>query len=294
MKDNKLIGFLVLVAIVIAIFYFLPMLKKPECKFDSDCNEGYVCSMDGKCILPDIVNQRQRDNYCADNSYPKGAYDPDCPRYCPAAFERAGGVTMCCLNDEQTITIDCETGIPINLFPEVTFGIPEQRPEQKWYDMVSGLQAMVSFVPKGGSKQFEYHDQPVTMSISITTGKAAEGSNGYRVWLSNVQTKSKSTSLIEPVFTSEWNNCQIADGSPCIGSAGAFELGGESTVPSVWVIDSIDVSSITPDEYSFQLSYCGLALPESLGIPEECPVPLEYDLDIGESELSFSVSVGLG
>ena len=292
MKDNRLIGILVLVAIVVAIFYFLPMLKGPECNFDSDCQEGYVCSMDGNCILPEIVNERTRDNFCADNTYPKGNYDPDCPKYCPAEFERKGGITMCCLNDELTISIDCETGIPLNLFPEVTFGIPEQRPAQEWYDMVSGLQAMVSFVPKGENKQFEYHDQPVTMSVSVTTGKPAEGSNGYRIWLSNVETKSKTTTYIEPIFTSAWNNCQVENGNPCIGKNGAFDLGGEATVPSVWSIDA-HPSNINPDDYSFKLSYCGIALPESLGIPEQCPAPLEYDLTIGESVLSFSVSVGI-
>ena len=292
-NDNRLIGLIVLVAIVVGIFYFLPKLKGPECKVDTDCPEGQVCSMEGKCIPLDIVNERERDNFCPDNDYPKGAYDPDCPRYCPAYFEREGSVTLCCQNKEMTMTVDCETGVPINLFPEVTFGIPEQRPAQAWYDMVSGLQALVSFVPSGGDKSFVFHNLPATPSISVTTGPLAKQSTGYKIWLSSISVKSKITTNAEPQFTTAWANCKTGALKNCIGMDGAVVMGGGATLPSAWVTNSIDIESIAIDGYEMVINYCGIALPESLQIPQQCAV-MKYDMDVDEAELSFEISAGIG
>ncbi len=300
MKDNKIIGFLVLVAIVIAIFYFLPMLRKPECKFDSDCNEGYVCSMDGKCILADIVDERTRDDFCPDNDYPKGMYDPDCPRYCPAPFERTGSMTMCCYEDsgedEMAISVDCDTGVPLNLFPEVVFGIPEQRPAQEWYDMVGGLQALVSFVPGDTSdKSFKYVDRDVGIVPSITTGAAPEGASGYIVWLDSITVKSKADSSIEPVFQGAWNACLDGEGNACIGKAAHVLVpANKNTYPSPWGIQvpKESVSNILIGNYLIELKYCGTAYPETLQIPQICDT-LKYSMSLGESILDFHVSANI-
>jgi len=292
---NKIIPLVVVIALVIAIFYFIP---KGGCKFDSECQEGYVCNTEGKCVLPEIVDDRSRDNFCADNDYPDGMYDPDCPRYCPASFERTGSMTMCCYEDNKEegdmgISVDCETKMPINLFPEVTFGIPEQRPSTVWYNKVGVLQAMISFVPKGPDKSFKYVDLGVGVTTSITTGAPAEGSNGYRIWLNSITIKSLTSGAVESVFQNSWNNCQVSGGTPCIGKSGYVDVpANKNTYPSPWAvqISKANIDSIPVDNYEMRMNYCGVALPESLGTPQICH-DLVYNIDIGESELDFQVSV---
>ena len=297
MKDNRIIGLIVVIAIVVGIFYLLPMLKPSGCKFDSDCQEGYVCNTEGKCVLPEIVNERTRDNFCADNEYPDGMYDPDCPSYCPASFERTGSMTMCCYEDsgeyEMAISVDCDTDVPLNLFPEVTFGIPEQRPSQAWYDQV---QAIISFVPETSAQNFKYVDKDVGITTSITTGATPTGASGYLVWLDSITVKSKTSGVTETVFQSAWNNCKITGGIiPCVGKAASIQIPStQNTWPSAWGIKvpKESVNSVIVGNYIMDLKYCGTLYPETLQIPVEC-YSLKYNIDVGESVLSFSVSAGI-
>lgn len=292
-KKSNYIPVLITIAIVIAAVYFVPkFLNKTECKVDSDCGTDKVCTMDGKCVTPEIVDERKRDNLCPDNTYPTGAYDPDCPMYCPASFERKGGVTMCCMDKDMQLTIDCDTEIPINLFTDVTFGIPSQKPAQEWYDKLKNRQAMISFVPKGATKVYNYKNLPMSMSIAVTTGSPISGSTGYLVWLSSITVKSKTTSSAEPIMTNLWSSCKTVSGKSCIGKDGGATVSG--TLPSAWAIIGIQPDSISIDEYLASFSYCGIAVPETLGVPQQCPSAMEYDLSVAKSDFSFSINVGLG
>lgn len=283
-RNKTTTGIIVLIAIVAIWFLFL---RGPECITDQDCPIGEVCSFDGKCVAYDPVIKR--DNICPDNTYPIGAYDPDCPYFCPFPTERTGGGRICCGEPNGPdaiygyISVDCNTRVPNNLFPEVTFTIPEQKPAQEWFD----LMAVVIW----GAEPAKAFTGPVWMTADATAGVSPLGATGHEVWLDvNPTIKTDPGGVTEPIFYNAWNDCRMPDLSSCIGPTGTLTIPEGQT--SSWISEIVNADDIAHDLYQVVFSFCGDEYPSVEGIPSECPTDIAYSMEVGPSGLDFWLDIG--
>ncbi len=291
-KQNKT-TMIVMAAIVIGIIWFVTTMEQ-ECVTDDDCSGDLVCNMDGECA--DFIPVKVRDNVCPDNIAGWGYYDADCPAYCPLPQEiegRASGARVCCsetYGEDLYLMVDCDTREPTNLFPEVTFDIPEQRPPQTWYDDL--LMAVFKF----GEQPYKKFTGNIHMAVSITTGDAPLGASSYDVYLDSTPTvKTNPGGVAEPRFTAVWASCTIL-GNSCTGSAGKVNVAEGLTDQTAWMTDPVVAENYLPAEYGTYLatfSYAGDEQPPVEGISTSHPSDMEYDLIIGSDVLDFSISVGL-
>jgi hypothetical protein len=274
-NSNGLIWILLILGVGIGAYFLFFANARGQCKVDADCGAGKTCSMGisgsaAQCIVPVLPSGDGRDGKCdTTKSTAYQTLDPDCPLYCPVGG-RAGSSGMCCVNNNNTATVDCVTGAP--LYPE------------NW----ANLQAFVTFGPQGQTGTTTTR-QTVTNTVAWTAPASyPTGVTILSLWLESV-TVSPSAPAIA------WTDANCARALPVTAGCFLKTQAFTGVIPGAtgrWSANPLDMNALTDGTYTITYRYC---VQDAAGtiIPNAMCTNLVYTLVKSAETISFSVAANL-